>query len=97
MRVLQGRGSLVVVLIGSTSAGPAGASARSNQISGVAVDDGIGTTCKGTPVGCSAFGSSPQLRMSGSSESCWSTRVDIVDAWRPPRHPGHDLVTVRGR
>ena len=49
MRTLQRLGLLAVLFIGLMMAGSAPASARSNQISGVAVFDLSGTSCTGPP------------------------------------------------
>ena len=78
MRTLQRLGLLAVVFIGSILAGSAPASARSNQISGVAVFDFSGDSCTGPPAGYSDFVSYPPLLMSGSLEGCWYTKVDAV-------------------
>ena len=78
MRILQRLGVLAVLIIGWTLAGSAPASARSNQISGVAVYDLSGTTCKGPPAGYADFVSYPPLLLTGSLEGCWYTRVDTA-------------------
>ena len=78
MRILQRLGLLAVLFIGLTMAGSGPASARSNQISGVAVFDFSGNTCKGPPAGYADFVSYPPLLLTGSLEGCWYTRVDTV-------------------
>ena len=78
MRILQRLGLLAVLFIGLMMAGSAPASARSNQISGVAVFDFSGTSCTGPPAEYADFVSYPPLLMSGSLEGCWYTRVDTV-------------------
>ena len=76
MRVIERLGLLAVVFIGLMMAGSAPASARSNQLSGVAVYDS--TTCAGPPAGYGDFVDYPGLRMSGSLEGCLYTKVDTV-------------------
>ena len=78
MRILQRLGLLAVLFTGLPIAASAPASARSNQISGVAVFDFGGTTCKGPPAEYADFVSYPPLLMSGSLDGCWYTRVDTV-------------------
>ena len=78
MRVLQRLGLLTVVFVGLTVVGSAPASARSEQISGVAVYDLSGISCTGPPAGYSDYVSYPPLEMSGSLEGCWYTKVDAV-------------------
>ena len=78
MRTLQRLGLLAVLFIGLMMAGSAPASARSNQISGVAVFDLSGSSCTGPPAGYSDFVSYAPLLMSGSLEGCWYTKVDAV-------------------
>ena len=76
MRVIQRLGLLAVVFIGLIMAGSAPASARSNQLSGVAVYDSA--ACPGPPAGYDDFVSYPGLLMSGSLEGCMYTKVDTV-------------------
>ena len=78
MRTLQRLGLLAVLFIGLVMTGSAPASARSNQISGVAVFDLSGSSCTGPPAGYSDFVSYPPLLLSGSLEGCWYTKVDAV-------------------
>ena len=78
MRTLQRLALVAILFIGLMIAGSAPASARSNQISGVAVFDISGTSCTGPPADYSDFVSYPPLLMSGSLEGCWYTKVDAV-------------------
>jgi hypothetical protein len=79
MRILQRLGLLAALFIGLTMTGSAPASARSTQISGVAVFVDVGgTTCTGPPPGYADFVSYPPLLMSGSLDGCWYTKVDTA-------------------
>ena len=76
MRVIQRLGLLAVVFIGLMMAESAPASARSNQLSGVAVYDS--TRAPRLPPDTTTSWSYPGLRMSGSLAGCLYTNVDTV-------------------
>ena len=82
MITAQRLGALAAIAISTMSIGSAAAAARTNQISGTAVFDAA--ACAAPPAGYEDFVDYPGLRLSGSLEGCWYTKIDASKNNGPP-------------